>query len=632
MAGSLFGIGLTGLQAAQLGLATTSHNIANASTEGYSRQLLVQGTQVPQLTGSGYVGQGTTVDTIKRAFSGFLQTQVVTGEAQVASESSFNGMITQIDNLLADENAGLTPALQAFFSSIDDVANDPGTVTTRQAMLGAADGLVSRFQVLDQQLQQLSAGANQQIASQVAQVNSIAQSIAGLNDRIQLAEGAAQQPANDLRDQRDQLVVELNRIIGATVVQQGDSYTVLIGNGVPVVIGNQANALGTLDSPLDPGRTLVGVVTAGGTVQVQESSLQGGSLGGLLAFRSQALDPVENQLGRVATVLAGTFNDQHALGQDLNGAAGGAFFDLAPPSVNSSSLNAGTAQLAASFSDYGALTASDYRISYDGANYVFTRLTDGAQQSFAALPATVDGVTVTLATGAPAAGDQFLLRPTVNGASGISLAINDPARVAAAAPIRTSVGAANTGTGSISVGSVNAPPPPDPNLTQTVTITFTSATTFDVTGAGTGNPTGVAYTPGADITYNGWTVQVSGAPAAGDTFTVQANANGVSDGRNALLLAGLRTQNTIGNGTATYESAYGQLVSRVGDETRQSDTRNSAQQTFLDQARTQRDSLSGVNLDEEAANLIRYQQAYQASARAIQVGSQLFQDLLDILG
>jgi flagellar hook-associated protein 1 len=631
MAGSLFGIGLTGLQAAQLGLATTSHNIANASTEGYNRQLLVQGTQIPQLTGSGYVGQGTTVDTIKRAFSDFLYRQVLLGSTQQSAEDSFNTLISQVNNLLADESAGLTPALQDFFSAIDDVANEPGTVVTRQALLGSAQSLVARFQLLEQRLQELGDGVNRQIVSQVAEINSLAAQIAKVNDRIQLAEGTGQQPANDLRDQRDQLVLELNRIIGATVVQQGNSYTVLIGNGVPVVIGTQANAIGTLDSPLEPGRTLVGVVTAGGTVQIQESSLQGGSLGGLLQFRAQALEPAQNQLGRVATVLAGTFNDQHALGQDLNGAAGGAFFNLAPPVINSSSLNAGNAQLAASFSDYGALTASDYRVSYDGANYVFTRLTDGVQQSFAALPALVDGVTVTLASGAPAAGDQFLLRPTVNGASGISLSVSDPTLIAAAAPIRTSRAGTNTGTATISAGSVNAPPPPDPNLTQTVTLTFTSATTFDVAGTGTGNPAGVAYTSGGSISYNGWTVQISGTPAAGDSFTVAANTNGVSDGRNALLLSGLRTQNTIGNGTATYQSAYGQLVSQVGDDTRQSDVRNGAQQSFLAEVRAQRESLSGVNLDEEAANLIRYQQAYQASARSIQVGSQLFQDLLDIL-
>lgn len=632
MAGSLFGIGLSGLQASQLGLATTSHNIANASTPGYNRQQTVQSTQLPQLTGAGFVGQGTTVDTIKRAFSEFLYRQVVLGESQRAAADAFNGQIRQIDNLLADESAGLSPALQEFFDALHDVANEPGTVVTRQALLGSAESLAGRFQLLEQRIGELRTGINRQIVSLVGEINAIANQLAELNERIALAEGATQQPANDLRDRRDQLVLDLNRVIGATVVEQDNAYTVLVGNGVPLVVGRQAAPLATLDAPLEPGRTVVGIATAGGTVQIQESLLRGGALGGLLEFRASALEPVANELGRVAIVLAGTFNDQHLLGQDLNGAAGGAFFNVPQPALYASALNAGNAQLAATFSNYGALTASDYRISYDGANYTVTRLSDNVQQVFGALPASVDGVDIALTAGAPAAGDQFLLRPTVNGAQGIAVAIGDPALVAAAAPIRSARGAANVGNGTITAGTVNAPPPPDPNLTQTVTLTFTGANTFDVAGAGTGNPVGVAYTPGANITYNGWTVQINGTPAAGDTFTVQANLNGVSDGRNALLLAGLRVQGTLANGTATYQSAYGALVSRVGDDTRQSDVRTSAQNVFLEQVRAQRESFSGVNLDEEAANLLRYQQAYQASARVIQVGSQLFQDLLDIVG
>jgi len=632
MAGGILGVGITGLQAAQLGLTTTSHNIANASTPGFNRQVAIQDAQIPQLTGSGFVGQGTQVDTIQRQFNQFLNRQVVLGESQSAALDAFNAQITQINDLLADPSAGLGPALQDFFNSVHDVANEPGTVVTRQALLGAAQGLVGRFGMLDQRLGELRNGVNQQITSTVAQLNSFGTEIAQLNGRIALAESTAQQPANDLRDQRDQLVLELNRLVGASVVEQGNSYSVFIGNGVPIVIGPQAFALGTLASPTDPGRTVVGVVTPGGTVQIQESVLQGGSLGGLLAFRSQSLDPAQNALGRIAVVLAGTFNDQHVLGQDLNGALGGNFFNVPSAQVTAGSGNTGNAQLAAAYSNYGALTTSDYQIAYDGVNYVVTRLADNTQQSFAALPATIDGVTVTLAAGAPNAGDQFLLRPTAGGASGISVAITDPTKVAAAAPIRTSQGAANTGSATISAGAVNTPPPPNVNLTQTVTITFNNPpTTFKVVGVGTGNPPAVAYASGGNVSFNGWTAQIAGAPAAGDTFTVSANGGGISDNRNALLLAALQSQNTIGGGTATYQSAYGQLVSQVGSDTQQAQTRADAQKTFLDQAKGARESLSGVNLDEEAANLIRYQQAYQASARAIQIGSKLFDDLLAIV-
>ncbi|MCC7485363.1 MAG: flagellar hook-associated protein FlgK [Burkholderiales bacterium] len=629
MAG-LLGIGITGLQAAQLGLSTASHNIVNAATPGYSRQEVVQATLPPQATGNGFIGQGTAVETIRRQFDEFLNREVVIGESQSAALAAFHAQITRVDDLLADPNAGLAPALQSFFNGLHDVANEPGSVVARSALVSAGEGLVSRFRLIDQRLSELRASVNGEIVSTVAGINTFAAEIARLNERIVVAESAVEQPANDLRDRRDQLVLELNRLVGASVTQQGGAYNVFVGNGVPVVIGAQSFALGTLASPTDPGRTVVGIVTPGGVTQIPDDSLQGGSLGGVIAFRGQSLDSTQNALGRIAIVLAGTVNEQHALGQDLAGALGGAFFGVAPASVAGSNGNTGNAQLAAAFTDYGALTTSDYRILYDGAAWTVTRLSDGAQQSFAALPATVDGVAISIASGAANANDQFLLRPTALGASGIAMAISDPARVAAAAPIRTAAGAANTGAATISAGAVNAPPPPDANLTQTVTITFTGPGTFNVTGVGTGNPAGVAYTPGAGITYNGWTMAIAGTPAAGDTFTVSANTGGVSDSRNALLLAALQSRGTIAGGTATFQSAYGQLVSRVGDDTRGAGIRADAQQAFLAQAQAARESYSGVNLDEEAANLVRYQQAYQAAARAIQVGSRLFDELLDL--
>jgi flagellar hook-associated protein 1 len=242
----------------------------------------------------------------------------------------------------------------------------------------------------------------------------------------------------------------------------------------------------------------------------------------------------------------------------------------------------------------------------------------------------VDGVTLSITSGAMAAGDQFLVRPALPGAGGISLAVSDAAKIAAAAPVRTARGTANTGSATISAGSVNAPPPPNVNLQQPVTITITAANTFNVNGVGTGNPVGVAYTSGGNISYNGWTVQITGTPAVGDTFTIGPNTGGSSDNRNMLLLAGLQTSNTLANGTATYQSAYSQLVSQVGGQTQQAQINAQAQQAFLQQAQQSQQSFSGVNLDEEAANLVRYQQAYQASAKVMQIAEQVFNALLNL--
>jgi len=302
---------------------------------------------------------------------------------------------------------------------------------------------------------------------------------------------------------------------------------------------------------------------------------------------------------------------------------------MSPPAVTAKTTNTGTLAVTAAVSNIAGLTTSDYRLAWTGANYTVTRLSDNTVTTYATLPQTIDGVTISGA-GAPAAGDSFLIQPTRNAARAIGLALSDASAVAAAAPIRTAAGAANTGTGAISAGAVNPPPPPNVNLQQPVTITFTGPATFNVAGAGTGNPAGVAYTPGGNISYNGWTLQISGTPAAGDTFTVAANTGGVADGRNALLLADLQTQSTLAGGTASYQGAYSQIVSAVGNQAREADVSAKAQASLVSEAQKAQQSLSGVNLDEEAANLLRYQQAYQASGKMLQIATSLFQSILDL--
>jgi flagellar hook-associated protein 1 FlgK len=243
----------------------------------------------------------------------------------------------------------------------------------------------------------------------------------------------------------------------------------------------------------------------------------------------------------------------------------------------------------------------------------------------------VDGVRLNLASGTVATGDEFLIRPTAKGAGQLAVAIQDTGKIAAAAPIRTSAPATNTGTGRISAGTVNAPPPTDPNLQQAVTLTFTSATTFDVSGIGTGNPTSVPFTPGGPITFNGWTVQITGTPKPGDTFSVGPNTDGVADNRNALLLGVLQSSNTLAAGGASYQGAYGQLVSQMGNKTRELEVTADAQAVLLTQTKALQQSEAGVNLDEEAANLLRYQQAYQAASKVIQTANQMFDSLLEIM-
>jgi len=633
MATSILSIGQSALAAAQVGLSTTGHNIANASTPGYSRQTVIQGTAQPQNFGFGFMGQGTQISTIQRVYNEYLGVQLQSAQASKSGLDSYYTQIKQIDNMLADPTAGMSPALQNFFSGVQGLASNPADIPSRQAVLSSADTLVARFQSMAGQLNEMAQGVNSQIQSSVTAINSYADQIAQLNDAISKAQRSTGQPPNDLLDQRDQLVLELNKEIKATVVKQGDgSYNVFIGNGQALVVGATTSKLIGVASATDPSKLEVAYQNINGsTATLSETSLVGGQLGGLVEFRSKTLEPAQNALGRVAIGLASTINAQHHLGQDLNGNLGGDLFALASPVVNANSGNTGSATVTASISDAGALTTSDYSLRFDGSNYTLTRLSDNSTTTFApaALPKTVDGVTLNVSA-PPAAGDSFLIRPTANGASGIGVAITDPALLAAAAPIRTAATTGNTGSATISAGSVNTPPPPNANLQQPVTITFTSPTTYDVTGTGTGNPTGLTYTPGSTISYNGWSATISGTPAAGDSFTVASNTGGVGDSRNALLLGELQTSNTLANGTTSYQGAYSQLVSQIGNKTRELEVTSNAAGNLLSQANLSVQNESGVNLDEEAANLVRYQQAYQAAGKVMQIASQLFDVLLSI--
>lgn len=638
MGSSVFNIGVSGLAAAQAGLLTTGHNISNASTPGFNRQQIVQSTNTPQFTGAGYFGQGTNVTTVQRVYNQFLASQTLSAQTRLSELNAYADQIRQVDGLLADPSAGLSTALNDFFRGVHEVAANPASIPARQSMLSMAQALVGRFQSVDNRLNEIRDGVDTQLASTVADINSYTTQIAALNQRIILAQAAGPgQPANDLLDQRDQLIAQLNQQVRVTTLTESDgSLSVFVGNGQAVVVGAQSYGLATMQSGEDASRMTVGITLAsGGTAALPEAMLTGGTLGGLLAFRRESLDTAQNALGRIALGLAETFNAQHRLGQDLTGALGGNFFTAPAPQVitPNNPPNGGTAAIGVAVASAANLTTSDYRLTANGGgNYTLVRLSDSTTVfSATALPQTVDGLTISLASGAANAGDSFLIQPTRAAAHDIAVALTDARSIAAAAPIRTAASNGNSGTGAIGAGSVNAPPPVNANLTQTVTITFNNPpTTFDVAGTGTGNPAGVAYTAGGSISYNGWTVQIGGTPAAGDVFTISANSAGVADNRNALLLAGLQTGKTLAGGTASYQSAYAQIVSDVGNKTREIQVTATAQESVVKQAEEAQQSLSGVNLDEEAANLLRYQQAYQASGKMIEIADKLFNTLLEL--
>lgn len=622
---STLSIGISGLNAANVGLSTASHNIANASTPGYNRQVIVQGTNIPVHTGAGYIGQGTNVETVKRIYDQFLSMQVLNAQAGASAMDSYLAQIRQIDNLLADSETGLSPALAEFFKGVQEVAANPSSIPARQSMLSGAQALTARFQSIDQRLTEIRQGVNAEIAGEVRQINSYAAQIADINAQILLARaGNRLQEPNDLLDQRDQMIAELNKSVKVTMLEQGDgSLNIFFGNGQPLVVGQQAYTLAARPAAGDPGKTVVAMEAAPNTwIELPESQIVGGRLGGLVAFRSESLDSAQNSLGRIAVALASDFNARHRMGLDLDGQFGGDFFRVGNPVVQVASTGTtGLPQVAFAAGAGASLTDADYQLNYDGAQFTLVNLATGVGTTLSGLPATVDGMTIGAGTWTPSAGDRFLIRPTRGLATTLQVAFADARDIAAAAPIRTSAALANTGTGTISAGEVLDAT--DPNLLVTTTINFVAGG-YQINGAGPVVP----YASGTAITANGWRVAITGNPAAGDVFTVASNVGGVGDNRNANLLASLQTARNMLGGTASYQSAYSQVVSAVGTKTREVKVIGESQQGLADAGEAERQKLSGVNLDEEAGNLIRYQQAYQAAAKVIEISNKLFDDLL----
>ena len=648
---SLLSIGKSGLMAAQVGLSTTGHNIANANVPGYSRQTVVQSNMLPQGSGGYFVGTGTEVTQIKRQYDDFLTKQLLGAESNEASLDSFYAQVSQIDNLLADSTSGLSPALQDFFKGVQDATSNASTDASRNAMLSSANTLAARFQGLSDRLNEIGEGVNSQITSTVTQINTYAAQIGKLNNDIAGLTVDPSKAPNDLLDQRDQMISELNKLVKVTVTKgDANTLTVSIGSGQPLVIGNRNFELATTPSLTDVSRVTIGYATGNKISPLPENSLSGGALGGLLDFRSGALDRAQNELGQVAAGLAASFNAQHQLGQDRNGDLGGNFFDDIKAYVGADSRNSSlsTAVVTGVVKDASALTSSNYDLNFDGTNFVLTRASDGQATVITPFPQTepqmIDGVEYSI-SGDPQAGDHFQVRPTYAAASEFKVALTDVGKIALAAPIATNAPLANTGTGKISPGTVDAAYLDAGNaLTAPVTLTYDSATgelsgfpadkdvVVTANGTSTTYPAGtnVPYTDGATISFGGVNVAISGTLGNADTFTVGPNTGGTRDNRNGSLLGDLQAKNILNGGKTTYQSAYASMVNFVGNKTSEVQIGSIAAGAAVKQASNAQQSVAGVNLDEEAANLLRYQQAYQASGKVMQIASTLFDVLISL--
>ncbi|HET7269324.1 MAG TPA: flagellar hook-associated protein FlgK [Oleiagrimonas sp.] len=613
----LLGTGISGLLASRVALATTGHNIANASTPGYSRQTVTLATRDPQRAGNFFIGQGVDVVDVRRAYNQYLTAAVRNQDSSLQRATTFSQLTDNLNDLLGGNN-NVQSAMDGFYSSVQDAANNPTSTPTRQAVLGNATSLVGTFHTLDQQLARQWSQINQRVADSVSSINGLAKGIADLNQQI-ASEAAGGNPPNDLLDRRDQLLQQLSAQVGITTSTQGNSINVFAGNGQTLVSGSSALALKAVPDPYDATRTNV----ASSTGASLDGQLQGGALGGLLDYRGNVLEPARNQLGRIAIAFASAVNAQHRQGMDLNGQLGGDMFTLPAPQVSAAGGNTGNATVGATITDVGSLQASDYTLRYDGSAWS-VRTTGGSPVTAtgggtSADPLSFDGLHLVIA-GTAAAGDSFRIQPTLGAAGGLQLTLTDPGQLALAAPVKAVAASGNQA----SVAELNVTDVGDANLQATAQIDFIDATTYSINGTGS-HP----YTPGSPIQLNGWSLALDGAPAAGDGFTVRSNSDGAGDNSNALALGKTADLGVLGGGTVSAGDAYASLVAGTGTMGAQAKMNLDAQTSLYQQAQQSQQSVAGVNLDEEASNLIRYQQSYQASAQVIATANTLFDTLIN---
>jgi len=849
----IFNTAVSGLISYKTAITTTSNNITNVNTDGYSRQRTLLETRPGEITAAGSIGTGVDVAEVQRISSQFDVELINQYQSSFSRLETLGELASRIDDVVADPDSNLTPALDDFFSSVNDVTNDPTSISPRQVMLGQGEVLVERFNFLAGQMNQLDQEVDSRLSYVVNDINALAEDIANLNEAVVRSLSLASVPPSDLLDKRDLLMKELSTKVEANAVEQANgAINVFIGTGQLLVSSGNTFKLEVGENQLQPDRFSVYLNSGFSTADVSQN-LTGGEVGGLLDFRNNILDPAINRLGRVAIAISSSFNDVHRSGLDLNGNVGDSFFEfgsqspqitnntaagnllvevggstalassgyrleyvddgVAPPSYNIYRLsdntvqnfaaaaapfvvdgltftpsgtlvdgesfvvqsgpplaqvlphenNSATGNLEVQLNDVSALTESDYLVSFDFGAYTVTRLSDGADVTPAgAPPLQVDGMLI-IPSGV-VDGDSFYIRPTRNAGLELKINVQNPNEISAAYPYRVGADLNNIGNVDIELTNIDsaqldfinrsasltgtvAVAPFDfattnanfdltiDGVTRTVTVNLDATTDLngdgpvdaldtvfavqsaidaafsvagdpsatvaldgnnlnivsDSTGASSalgvansdataiaqlgvdnltatgdtfsadivfkdavlpatgilfdvldaaGNPVtdnsgallqDVTYTPGMEISVGAWTARLTGDAVAEDRLTLGRNNDATQDNRNMIDLSLLENQSFLDAGTSTYSQAYGALIADVGTQTSQIEINRDAEDVLLDNAIGKREERSGVNLDEEAADLIRYQQAYTAITRVIQTARSIFQSIIDVV-
>lgn len=633
----LLSIARTGVSSAQGQLGVTSNNISNVNTEGYNRQVAVQSTHTSYELGGNYYGTGSYVNEVKRVYNDFAARELRSSQTSLSAAETTNNKLNQLDELFSKVGSAVPQSLNDFYASLNSVADQPSDTGIRQNVLTSATQLATNLNQMDSYLDDQMTQTNDEIGSITKRVNEISKEVAEINIELQKSGN----PDPQLLDKQDQLFKELSQYAEVNVVPlDSGGRSVMFGNSVMLVSGEVAMQLDTQTGnpyPTEPDLTY----TLGGSVLKLDGTKVGGQLGALFDFRENTLLPASQQLGQMALGVSNAFNSQQAKGIDLTGNVGqNIFTDINDPTYASSRVaaftqNTGSANLSVGLTDVGALSGNSYRLNYDGTNYQLTNLQTGEQSALTLNGSQLqggNGFVVNIDSGTMAAGDRFEIRPTGNAAGLINVEMTNPRGIAAAGAFTAA--ASNSGDTQISLVSIDNRaaanfPVDGSELTYTIDSSVVPPTYQAADSAGTVISTGTATagTP-SQISDNGFTFELNTLSGGTDSFTFDLSG-AAGDNSNVIAMAKFSDSKLMNNGTATLDDIYQQTKLEIGSQTKASEVRMDSAQSIFDQATTRMESESGVNLDEEASNLLKFQQAYQASARVMTTANTIFDTLFN---
>ncbi len=647
MSSPLMALGIKAMAANYAGLQVTGHNIANANVEGYSRQSVVLQTAQGQFTGAGYFGKGVDVASVQRAHNEFLTTEAANAKSLAAMDAARLERLRRLENVFPTGEAGLGAVADEFLGAMSDLASRPADGAVRQVVLARAGELAQRFREAGDALDTLQDGVESDLRAIAAEVNSLASAIATANERIAAQKGLAQ-PANDLLDERERLLSKLAEHVQVTRIDAEDgALSVFVGAGQSLVLGGLANRMWVRPDPLDASRMALSIGKGPTERQLDETTLGGGTIAGLLRFQNDDLVQGRALVGQLAAGLAAGVNAQQALGltlqAPLGSVAGAPLFAAGGPRVLAHRDNAlPAAVVTLAIVDPAALQASEYGLAADEAQpgrWLLTRRADGLSTSIAPGDV-VDGLRIDFGSPAPLPGDRFLLQPVSRAASGFMRLLDDPRDLAAAAPLLARSDPGNLGTVAAAALRVTGVPPPVPGATATISFTDDAGgyawelrdTSNTLLASGTGS-----WQPGDTIPamageINGFALSIVGVPRTGDRLVVEPTPPQAmaSNNGNALALLALRDAALVGG--LSVGDAYAQALAGVGVRVQGTRSASEISTAVAAQAEQARSAHSGVSLDEEAARLIQYQQSYQAAAKVLQIAQSLFEAMLQSAG